>query len=95
MSRAYEENGWVSPDAPHGTLNGYSNYDCRCVPCRRANLEYHLPMRDVRHGRMLRGEVDPPHGDENTYFNYKCRCRPCKDAHNTANTRRRRLRVSS
>jgi len=29
-------------DPRHGTYNGYTNHNCHCGPCRRANAEYQL-----------------------------------------------------
>lgn len=30
---------------PHGTLGGYTNHRCRCVPCRKANTAYRRRKR--------------------------------------------------
>jgi hypothetical protein len=29
----------VHPNAPHGTITGYSSYSCRCQPCRTENTK--------------------------------------------------------
>lgn len=37
----------ANPDDPrHGTENGYSNLDCRCVPCTEAHRIAHAAMMD-------------------------------------------------
>lgn len=28
---------WIARNAPHGTWGGYTNWFCRCDPCRAAN----------------------------------------------------------
>lgn len=38
--------GRVSKDerCPHGTLNGYNNYKCRCVDCKAARRKYWMSV---------------------------------------------------
>lgn len=42
----------IPPHVPHGTLSTYTNWQCRCDPCRAANTSYkhthrtRLPVRD-------------------------------------------------
>lgn len=59
-------------DSKHGTVNGYTNYHCRCPDCTKAISDYKkakslkgLPLGDSRHGT-------------NGYTNYGCRCDVCK-----------------
>lgn len=33
---------------PHGTYNGYTNYRCRCRPCKDANNEFERLRRERR-----------------------------------------------
>lgn len=33
-------------DPRHGTINGYSNLDCRCRLCREAHTAYHVSYMD-------------------------------------------------
>ena len=37
--------GLADDDPRHGTYNGYSNWRCRCEPCRRAASAYHGTRR--------------------------------------------------
>jgi hypothetical protein len=70
----------ISPgdnDPRHGTANGYSNLDCRCVPCRDAWAAYYLTFRN--RARELAPD-DSRHGTSNGYRYWHCRCRPCTDA---------------
>ena len=55
----------------HGTLGGYSNHKCRCVPCTTANTVYQQDWRD-RHWGM-----EPPIHGRSGYMNYGCRCDVC------------------
>ncbi len=82
--------GYVNPAAPHGTLNGYTNYGCRCSACRAANADKVWEAGERRHAAMLRGDVDPPHGSTSTYKNYRCRCGPCRAAKSATNAAYRR-----
>lgn len=59
----------------HGTVRGYSYYECRCSECRIAGSEDRakrplrtLPPNDERHGTV------------NGYVNWGCRCDPCRAA---------------
>ncbi len=51
----------MANDTPHGTLNGYKNYGCRCAECRTANAQSqrvymlgHPEQRDKARNRALR-----------------------------------------
>lgn len=59
-------------DSRHGTVNGYTNYSCRCSYCTEAILEY-------KKAKSIKGLPlgDPKHG-ANGYSNYGCRCELCK-----------------
>lgn len=66
----------------HGTINGYSQYVCRCGPCkdvwrkRQAELQQELANRPT---------PDRVHGSLNGYNNYGCRCDRCREAKRQAN----------
>lgn len=62
-------------EVPHGTLHGYTGWDCRCDPCRDAYRGYYRKKR-------LLGEPPPgvPHGCLNAYTSYGCRCDLCRAA---------------
>lgn len=47
LSRRNE--GLPEGDGRHGTVNGYSNYNCRCEPCTTAKKNYYQDRRK-RHG---------------------------------------------
>jgi hypothetical protein len=38
----------ISPNAPHGTRNGYSNYGCRCDLCKEAHRKSAADRRAIR-----------------------------------------------
>lgn len=45
-SKARRDRGLPNPEDPrHGTLNGYSNYQCRCENCKAAYLDYRKNRR--------------------------------------------------
>lgn len=73
-------------DPRHGTLNGYTNLNCRCQPCRDAWAEYCLGQRASRRRRGLEPD-DPRHGNPSTYWNWGCRCMHCREAHRVARSR--------
>lgn len=76
-----------NPDDPrHGTLHGYSNYHCYCVPCRKAGREYHNAAHAEKVKKGLAPD-DPRHGTPGGYGNYGCRCTPCVDARAEARVR--------
>lgn len=64
-------------DKRHGTINGYTNYGCRCDPCREANSKSTSRRKLVLHGKGLDPD-DERHGTYNGYTNYGCRCDACK-----------------
>jgi hypothetical protein len=66
----------LGPDDPrHGTLNAYTNHNCRCDACRKANAEYNLESKRRRVARE-----DKPHGTKGGYYNWGCRCDDCSRA---------------
>lgn len=70
----------LPPEDPrHGTVNGYSNYRCRCLPCRDAHSAYQVELRAHWRKRGL-PPGDPRHGTFNGYDNYGCRCVMCDAA---------------
>ncbi|MET0786951.1 MAG: hypothetical protein ABWY25_09610 [Paenisporosarcina sp.] len=85
-------------EIPHGTVNGYDNYNCRCDACREANRIACAPRqkayrkRNLARGLTAHGKLRtrrspgqaPPHG---TYLRYQWRKDPCRcDACREANT---------
>lgn len=64
-------------DVEHGTVNSYSNYQCRCESCTEAMRVYAAKMREGRAGKDV---PDRAHGTPGGYTNYGCRCVPCKQA---------------
>lgn len=60
----------------HGTRNMYSNYGCRCDPCKLAGSSYHSERRS----RGLPDPDDPKHGTMMGYSKYACRCEDCRNA---------------
>jgi hypothetical protein len=72
---------------PHGTVNGYNNWGCRCEECHQAQRDYygHKPMAEHL------AEVEPEHGTEGRYTSRKwaCRCDLCREAANDARRERR------
>jgi hypothetical protein len=63
-------------DTRHGTVNGYTNLDCHCQPCKAA---WAAKMKDRRLQRRAQGLApdDPRHGKYSTYSNWMCRCDAC------------------
>ena len=86
----------LAPDDPrHGTVNGYSNLDCRCQRCRDA---WAADSKQKRSKRAERIALDPSvavHGKPDTYLNWGCRCRPCTDAHSARRLRQIHRRAST
>jgi hypothetical protein len=77
----------------HGTAGGYSNHDCRCDDCRRANTEFHDAggyQIAYRHRVRSRPVPDHVHGTIGGYTHYACRCDSCRAAQREASARRRR-----
>jgi hypothetical protein len=84
---------------PHGTVNGYNNYRCRCDLCREAIRAYQ-PLKDAieRHRRAVLGirpwdqylaEIEPRHGTESRYRK-GCRCTSCRSQASAERAHRRR-----
>lgn len=69
----------LPPEVPHGTINAYNNYECRCDPCKLAWRVYQLPRVTRRKAQGLRAG-DKRHGTYNGYANYRCRCKLCVEA---------------
>lgn len=71
------------PGAPHGTVDGYSNWKCRCRKCRAA---WRQRCAERKAERVDRAKNDPgvvPHGLPTTYGNWGCRCERCTYAART------------
>ena len=66
-------------DPRHGTLNGYTNHKCRCVPCLDFGRNYFKEKARERREKGLPAG-SRLHGTEGGYSNYKCRCEPCMKA---------------
>lgn len=46
---------WTSLRATHGTLNGYGNWQCRCVKCTKVHTENLNKLRKLRREKARRG----------------------------------------
>lgn len=68
----------------HGTIRGYTDFNCRCSPCREANR---VSCRRAREKRMSRPVPDHVHGTTNGYSSYACRCADCSRAAREARRR--------
>jgi hypothetical protein len=68
----------AAEQAPHGTVDGYTNWMCRCEQCRSAMTAAHADWRSRARTRQLPSGA---HGRNDTYNNYSCRCEPCMTAH--------------
>ena len=66
-------------DERHGTLNGYTNYHCKCEDCRAVGRKH---FREAAQRRRRDGlpAGHPLHGTEGGYSNYACRSDPCAEA---------------
>jgi hypothetical protein len=66
-------------EVPHGTSGGYSNYKCRCDPCR---IAWNKLCNDRKKKKWEswdgKPDVELIHGLEATYQNHGCRCQECK-----------------
>lgn len=71
----------------HGTRSEYTDKQCRCPECRKANSAYQARARE----RKAAGEP-PEHGTMNAYSNWVCRCDLCKAVAKAENNRRYRER---
>lgn len=71
-------------DPRHGTTNGYTNYACRCQPCRDAWAAYCYTREAKRAALLAAGKLLVIHGTPNAYGNYGCRCAPCTEANTAA-----------
>ena len=61
---------------PHGTINGYANYKCRCDDCKAAQSERNRKQYTPR----PREPKPIQHGTLSGYGTHKCRCDDCKAA---------------
>jgi hypothetical protein len=64
---------------PHGTSNAYTNYACRCPPCKEAGRIRNKRQRENRKARLRASFDRIPHGIRG-YKNYGCKCGVCKAA---------------
>lgn len=89
------EGRMINPNVPHhGTVNGYSNYRCRCWECSDAWADECYERRQRRrakrrnvNGRLV--AVGAEHGKYSTALNYGCRCVHCLEALRHADAARR------
>ena len=63
----------------HGTVNGYSNYGCRCDLCKRAGSQSNK-LQKSRRIAIPKDGTEWYHGTHNGYHNWGCRCEPCHQA---------------
>ena len=69
------------PDAvEHGLYTTYSNWDCRCDPCREAWRTYCAARRAKKKSLVAAGDPSVPHGTATCYTNWGCRCNLCREA---------------
>ena len=82
--RAARERAKQTPfeDIPHGSLNGYHYYSCRCVECKSAERTYRENNKDKRIANLekLKQDGKTPHGTYTGYATYGCRCPLCTKA---------------
>lgn len=81
--------GGVLVEIPHGTYNGYHNYQCRCDACRATSTP---TQRMYREKRLAQPVPERVHGTYNGYKNYACRCDECVEAHKLYQREYRRRR---
>lgn len=60
----------------HGTLDGYKNHKCRCVPCRKAAREDEDDRRTRQRAEGM--PADLKHGTRLAYGTYLCKCPECR-----------------
>ena len=63
-------------DVQHGRITTYTNYGCRCNPCKKAATDY---AKQYRENRQPIGPDDPRHGTR-TGYGTGCRCEDCTSA---------------
>lgn len=68
----------LAPGDPRHGVNGYQNYDCRCVICTDAHAVDYGLRRDQP--RTLE-PGDERHGTDNAYHYWHCKCVDCLAAH--------------
>jgi hypothetical protein len=76
-------------DSRHGSMNGYTNWLCRCQPCRDEWAAY---CQRRKAERPPLAPDDPRHGKASTYGNWNCRCSQCTRAWADATRERSRRR---
>jgi hypothetical protein len=85
--------GWATRVAgsppEHGTVNAYTNYGCRCGPCKAAQSEENRRQYEKRKARSDQA----PHGTVSAYTNWGCRCLDCWRAY-SANYRSKKAGVA-
>jgi hypothetical protein len=47
------------PQIPHGTLNGYTNYSCRCARCRAVMAAWQLDILPALEGQGFQHRIPP------------------------------------
>jgi len=68
-------------DIPHGTINGYINWGCRCKACLQVGSQRNKQAALERRERIRRGEIPAgiSHGATG-YQVWSCRCAVCRRA---------------
>jgi len=69
----------------HGSASTYSNWGCRCTPCKEANRVTHRRVLAYLRARRVVAPDSVGHGRASTYTNWGCRCLPCTEAHRVYN----------
>lgn len=91
---------WFHPDAPHGTLNGYQHYGCRCDTCTFVNNQKNRQHRRERFAKRIKTadgrwfHPDASHGTLSGYGHFGCRCDACTLV-NSANSTRWALKTKT
>lgn len=65
----------------HGSASTYTNWGCRCAPCRVAHNELCAEMKRSRIERLRTDSAVVEHGKASTYNNWGCRCKSCRLAY--------------
>lgn len=79
-------NGGIPAKTAHGKASTYSNWRCRCEPCkeawrvhmRRQSKLNQRPEAVARRAAKLLTFGPERHGRQSTYQYYGCRCEPCR-----------------
>lgn len=67
----------ANPNVVHGKYSTYTNWACRCDPCKKAWSNY---VQAAKARRGVRPVPEGLHGTQNAYGNYGCRCEACTEA---------------